>query len=229
MAQTRVKLCGLTRPQDAELGLSLGAWALGLIFYAGSPRRCSPAAAREISALSRRRLALCGVWVNAPLDEVIGTADGLGLSHVQLHGDEGPAYCAEVARRTGCRVIKAVAVRTRADLQALRAYPTDLHLLDAAAPGLRGGTGRSFDWKLASAHAGPIPVVLSGGLRSENVADGIRAVRPWAVDTASGTESAPGIKDAERVQRFFGAVAEADAEALDAAGAGTPARAETPA
>lgn len=228
MAQTRVKLCGLTRPEDAELGMSLGAWALGLIFYPGSPRRCPGAAAQKISALSRRRVALCGVWVNASLEEVIGTADRLGLSHVQLHGEEGPAYCAEVARRTGCRVIKAVGVRTRADLQALRTYHTDLHLLDAAAPGLRGGTGTSFDWHLAAAHAGPVPVILSGGLRADNVAGGIRAVRPWAVDTASGTESAPGVKDANEVERFFAAVAQADGGTDPPTDAGTPARARSP-
>lgn len=228
MAPTRVKLCGLTRPEDAELGLTLGAWALGLIFYAGSPRNCSAPAAREISVLSRRRVALCGAWVNAPLEDVIATADRLGLTHVQLHGDEGPAYCAEVRRRTGCRVIKAVGVRTRADLQALRIYHTDLHLLDAAAPGQRGGTGRSFDWGLAAAHAGPVPVILSGGLRPDNVAEGIRVVAPWAVDTASGTESAPGIKDAGKVERFFAAVAGADGtdaptDGETLAGAQTPA------
>jgi phosphoribosylanthranilate isomerase len=122
---------------------------------------------------------------------------------LQLHGDEGPAYCAEAARRTGCRVIKAVQVRDAGDLQALEPFRTDFHLLDAHSRDLRGGTGETFDWKLVNAHRGPAPVITSGGLRPENVADAIAATRPYAVDVASGVEASPGRKDPARMEAFF--------------------------
>ena len=106
-SEPRVKVCGLTNLPDAELAVELGAWALGMIFSAGSPRRCSLEEARQIAAKLRRRAELCGVFVNAPLQQVAATSEELGLSMLQLHGDEGPSYCAEAARRSGARVIKA--------------------------------------------------------------------------------------------------------------------------
>jgi phosphoribosylanthranilate isomerase len=154
----------------------------------------------------RRRAEVCGVFVNATLDHVAGPADGIGLTMVQLHGDEGPAFCSEVARRTGAKVMKAAAVRGIADIRALEAFHTDYHLLDAHRPGMRGGTGETFDWELVGTRRSKIPLVLSGGLRPENVADAIVAVRPFAVDTASGTEASPGVKDPEKVAAFVEAV-----------------------
>jgi phosphoribosylanthranilate isomerase len=124
---------------------------------------------------------------------------------LQLHGDEGPSYCAQAARRSGCRVIKAVQVRSGADLQALEPFHTDFHLLDSHARGLRGGTGEAFDWSLARSHRGGVPVVLSGGLNADNVAGGIGAVTPWAVDVASGVEAEPGRKDPRKLEAFFAA------------------------
>src|SRR5260370_23534702 len=103
----KVKICGITNLGDAELAVELGAWALGMIFYEGSPRRCSLAEAQRIVARLRRRVLLCGVYVNAPLDEVLATSEALGLGMLQFHGDERPAYCAEAARRTGARILKA--------------------------------------------------------------------------------------------------------------------------
>ena len=146
------------------------------------------------------------MFVNAPLDEVAGLVDGIGLTMVQLHGDEGPAFCSEVARRTGAKVIKAAAVSGKADIRALETFHTDYHLLDAHRAGMRGGTGETFDWELVRSRRSRIPLVLSGGLRPENVAEAIAAVRPFAVDTASGTEASPGIKDPEKVAAFFEAV-----------------------
>ena len=122
------------------------------------------------------------MFVNRPLDEVVAIADACSLSILQLHGDEGPAYCDEAARRTGCRVMKAVQVRDRSSLTALRTFHVDFHMLDAHHPELRGGTGTTFDWDLAGKRR-PVPLVLSGGLTPENVGDGIAAVRPFAVDT----------------------------------------------
>jgi phosphoribosylanthranilate isomerase len=214
---TRVKTCGITNIEDAALCAGLGAWALGMIFTEESPRRCTLPAAEEIAAELRRKVELTGVFVNASLDETAQVADRVGLSVLQLHGDEGPAYCREAARRTGCKVMKAVRVKDAAQVQTLRAYDTDLHLLDAYVPGSRGGTGESFNWELARLHRGPAAVVLSGGLTPDNVGEAAAAVRPFAVDTASGTEAEPGRKDPAKVEAFFRAVEAADRAAGTAA------------
>jgi phosphoribosylanthranilate isomerase len=210
---TRVKVCGITRLEDAELAAGLGAWALGFILWPGSARAADPAVAAGIAAVVRRRVELVGVFVNPTLDEVAHAAEALHLTHVQLHGDEGPSFCAEAGRRSGCRVIKAVRVASGADLQDLERFHTDFHLLDAAAPGLRGGSGRSWDWALAARRRGDVPVLLSGGLTAGNVADGIAAVHPYAVDVASGVEASPGVKDPDRVAAFLAAAAAAEVRA----------------
>jgi len=203
---TKVKICGITRPEDAELAVSLGAWAIGFILWPESKRHADPAVVAGISHALQRRVERVGVFVNQPLDEVAGMVDTLGLSYVQLHGDEGPSFCAAVAQRTGAKVIKAMRIAHASDLRELDRYHTDLHLLDTAVKGLRGGSGQSWDWTLAAQRRSKIPFLLSGGLTSENVADGIAAVHPWGVDVASGVESNPGIKDPEKLHAFFDAV-----------------------
>jgi phosphoribosylanthranilate isomerase len=208
----KIKVCGITSLRDAELATELGAWALGMIFYDGSPRRCSTAEAQRIVAALNRKVQLCGVFVNAPLDQVVAANDDLGLGLVQLHGDEGPAYCNEIARRSGVRVIKAAQVSGPGDIRDLERFHVDFHLLDARASGperqpLRGGTGETFDWTLLAGRRSKVPLILSGGLNAGNVAGAIGRVRPHAVDTASGTEAAPGRKDPERLRAFFDAVA----------------------
>lgn len=214
---TEVKICGMTNLDDARLAADLGAWALGMILWPGSRRACPPEQADLIGAELRRRLELVGVFVNATLDEVALAADRFGLTLLQLHGDEGPAYCREAARRTGCRVMKAARVRDAASIRRLEPFRTDLHLLDAHARGAYGGTGRTFDWDLVpAAGRSGTPVVLSGGLTPDNVGDAVAAVRPFAVDTASGTEAAPGRKDPGKVTAFFRAVAAADRQAAAA-------------
>ena len=150
----------------------------------------------------------------ATLDEVASTADRCGLTLVQLHGDEGPAYCREAARRTGCKVMKAVRVRDAAQVRDLQRFHTDFHLLDAYSPRTPGGTGETFAWELAREHGGEPPVVLSGGLTPENVGEAIAAARPFAVDTASGTEAEPGRKDPAKLKAFFRAVEAADRVAV---------------
>lgn len=217
-AMTRVKVCGVTRPEDARLAVELGAWAIGLVLWAESPRACELEAAEGIGAELRRDVEIAGVFVNAPLDELARAAELVPLSILQLHGDEGPAYCREAARRTGAKVMKAVRVKDAASVRDLERFHTDLHLLDAHVPGSRGGTGERFDWELAAAHAGDVPAVLSGGLTPDTVGRGIALVRPFAVDTASGTESAPGRKDLAKLRAFFRAVAAADAGVAEARG-----------
>jgi len=202
----RFKICGITRLEDARAAVAAGAWAVGLIFWPGSQRPVPRDEAAAVGAELRRRAEICGVFVNATLDHVAEIADEAHLTIVQLHGDEGPAYCSEVARRTGCRVVKAVQIRSGADVRGLRAFHTDFHLLDAWAPDRRGGTGVPFDWDLARARAGGVPAILSGGLRPENVAEAIARARPYAVDVSSGVESAPGIKDHARIEELARAV-----------------------
>jgi phosphoribosylanthranilate isomerase len=203
---TKIKFCGITELDDAERAVALDAWAIGLIFWPQSPRRCDPNAAAEIAAALKRRVEVVGVFVNATLDHVAEVADGVGLTMLQLHGDEGPVYCAEAARRTGCKVIKAVRVRSGADVQALSSFHTDYHLLDSYTAGVPGGSGETFAWEIARTHRGKIPLILSGGLNPDNVADAMATVRPFAVDVASGVERAPGKKDPEKLEAFAAAV-----------------------
>ena len=218
-----MKICGLTNLPDAELASELGAWALGMIFYEHSPRSCSPDEAVGIASALRRRAEPCGVFVNAPLDRVVSLSDEIGLTLLQFSGDEGPSFCAEAARRTGARVIKAAQVSGPGDVRDLERFHVDFHLLDARAkdPGklsLRGGTGETFDWTLVRARRSKVPLILSGGLTAENVAAAIAATAPYAVDTASGTEAAPGRKDPDKLRDFFAAVASTEQPAAAIAG-----------
>ena len=228
----RIKLCGITSRDDAEHAVAVGAWAIGLNFWPGSARRCDLDTAAEIAAALKRQVEIVGVFVNPTLAQVAATAEAVGLTMIQLHGDEGPAFCSEIARRTGCKVIKAARVRSGADIQALATFHVDYHLLDSHVPGQPGGTGETFAWELARAHRGRVPLILSGGLTPENVAEAIVAVAPFAVDVrltlsphrrggrdpAYGVESRPGHKDHAKVEAFVEAV-EAAVEA-DEGGSG---------
>ncbi len=204
---TRVKHCGITSLEDGELCVEHGAWALGMIFVTSSPRRCKQSDAAVIAGALRRRVELAGVFQNATLDHVVHTAEALHLSLVQLHGDEGPAYAKEVARRSGAKVIKAVRAKWRVDVVGLRAFRTDFHLLD-------GAGGEPFEWELVHALGrSSIPLIVAGGLTADNVGDAIDATRPFAVDVASGTEASPGVKDPEKVAAFAEAVRRAEVPA----------------
>jgi phosphoribosylanthranilate isomerase len=202
----RIKFCGITNLDDAQRAVDAGAWAIGLILWPGSKRACDVAEAARISARLRRTVEIAGVFVNQPLDDVERLADTIGLSLVQLHGDEGPAYCAEAGRRTGAKIIKAQSVRLASDVVGIEAFRTDFHLLDTHREGLRGGTGETFDWRMLARRHSNVPLILSGGLTPENVVAAIEAVRPFAVDVASGTEASPGIKDPDKLTAFAAAV-----------------------
>jgi phosphoribosylanthranilate isomerase len=198
----KVKFCGITRIEDAREAARLDAWAIGLNHWEQSPRRCDPGTAVQISAEMRRAVEVVGVFVNPTLDALARAAEDESLAMLQLHGDEGPDFCREAARRTGCKVIKGVRVRSAAEVHAAEAFRTDYHLFDAHRPGTPGGTGESFDWELVGARRSQVPAILAGGLTPANVAEAISIARPDAVDVASGIEASPGVKDHELMAAF---------------------------
>lgn len=210
---TKIKVCGMTNLADATQAAELGAWAIGLIHHPDSPRFVPPEAAEEIGAALKRRCEVTGVFVNSPMEDVVDAVEREQLTIIQLHGDEGPSFCTEAARRTGAKVMKALRVRSGADIQAAEAFRTDFHLFDAYRQRAPGGTGESFDWELLAGRKSKVPMVLAGGLTPENVGEAIAAARPYAVDVVTGVEAEPGRKDPDRVERFFEAVAAAEADA----------------
>jgi phosphoribosylanthranilate isomerase len=209
----RVKFCGITNLDDAAEAVRLGAWAVGLIHFDGSPRNVDPAVAAGIAAAFRRKCEVVGVFVNPTLDEVARAVEDEGLTMVQLNGAEGASFCGEVARRTGVKVAKAIHVASAADIHAAEAFRTDFHLFDRRGKGLWGGTGQSFDWELLRGHRSEVPAILAGGLRPENVAEAVSIVHPYAVDVASGVEVEPGRKDHAAMTAFFEAANSVGAEA----------------
>jgi phosphoribosylanthranilate isomerase len=200
----RVKICGVRRLEDAQLACELGANAIGFVFWPESPRFVDPFRARAIVVALPPLVTAVGVFVDQPSDYVSGVAGLVKLGAVQLHGNEPAAAYA----RSAHRVIKAVTVKNDVDAIRIAGVPDHVTvLLDAHDPVQRGGTGRTIDWSIAAAIARSRRVILSGGLTSENVAEAITRVRPYAVDVSSGVESTPGVKDPEKLRRFFEAVA----------------------
>lgn len=213
----RIKICGITRPADATLAADAGADAIGLNFYPQSPRFVSQERAQEIVAAVGNRLHKVGVFVNSTVEDVISAFERLGLDLVQLHGDEPPEF---LQRLGGIPVIRAfrcgpgALAPIGAYLEACRVFgsPPQLVLIDAFQPGSYGGTGNTAPWDAAARFRDlrfPYPLVLAGGLTPDNVAQAIAQVRPVAVDTASGVEQSPGIKDAARLRDFIRRAADA--------------------
>lgn len=203
MSVVRSKICGITRVEDALLAAEAGADAIGLVFYAKSPRAVDVRRAREIVAALPPFVTTVGLFVDMPRGELSGILDAVPLDLLQFHGDETPADCAGYQRP----YIKALRVRPGEDIAARCAgYPQAAGiLLDTFVPGVPGGTGEAFDWSLVPESPG-CPIVLAGGLTPDNVAAAIRQVRPWAVDVSGGVEAGKGIKDAARVRAFLAAV-----------------------
>ena len=198
-----MKICGITNIDDAAEAVRLGAWAIGLIHHEESPRAVAPAEAARVAAAFRRKCEVVGVFVNPDLDEVAKAVEDEGLTMVQLNGEEGPSFCAEVARKAGVKVTKAIHVSSAADVHGAEAFRTDFHLFDRRDKGLWGGTGQSFDWGLLREHRSAVPAIVAGGLRPENVAEAIAVTHPYAVDVASGVEAEPGRKDHAAMSAFF--------------------------
>ena len=205
---TRIKICGITRIEDALAACAAGADALGFVFHPPSPRNVTPDAAREIIARLPPFVTTVGLFVDRAPAEVERVAADVPLDLLQFHGDETPELCA----RFGRPYFKAVRMRPGVDLleYARRFGAARALLLDAYVSGTHGGTGTRFDWRLVPSNLS-LPIVLSGGLTPENIGAAVRTLRPWAVDVSSGVEAAPGIKDPQRLRDFIAGVRRADA------------------
>jgi phosphoribosylanthranilate isomerase len=200
-SEVKVKLCGVTSVADAELCVDAGADAIGLNFHERSPRSVSVTAAREIAERVKGRSLIVGVFVDADFERITEVTRAVGLECVQLHGDEPP----ELLARLLPHAYKVIRVRDRSSIEQAARYGGDHVLLDAYVPGEPGGTGKTFAWHLAEGLARTRRVTLAGGLVPGNVAAAIAAVRPYAVDVASGIERAPGVKDEALVRAFVAA------------------------
>ena len=206
----KIKICGVTLPDDAAMAAAAGADFLGLNFWDRSRRHVDPARAPIVAGAARGanpNVAIVGVFVDAHADEIAEIHAAVGLDRVQLHGDEHPDDVRAIAAAVKLPVWKAIAVRDGRDLAALDDWPVEAILLDSPSSG-KGGSGTSFDWALAATTPGrpaKHAIVLAGGLTPDNVAAAIARVRPWAVDVASGVARAPGVKDAAKVKAFIAA------------------------
>jgi phosphoribosylanthranilate isomerase len=196
----RVKICGITRVEDALAAVRFGATAIGIVFWKKSARYVTPAKAREIIAALPPFITAVGVYVDPDFDWVEETLSVVGLNLLQFHGNEDPAFCTQFPRP----YIKAMRVRAGADLlqYATRYTGASGLLLDTYVEGEPGGTGHAFDWSLIPGEL-PLPLILSGGLHPGNITSAIQRARPWAVDVSSGVESARGIKDVEKIAAFM--------------------------
>lgn len=212
MRRTRIKICGITRVQDALHAATCGADALGFMFYPPSPRAISPTRARSIIQKLPPFVTSVGLFVNEQSQLVLNTMKESGCQLLQLHGNEGQIYCETLATPylKGIRVGASVRHDDLLEL-ATQFSSAQALLLDSHVDGLFGGSGVTFVWG-SIPHALRPRIVLSGGLTPENVGEAVRQIRPWGVDVSSGVESAKGIKDPDRVRRFIDAVQQADAE-----------------
>jgi phosphoribosylanthranilate isomerase len=201
-----VKICGITRVEDALHAVNLGATAIGFVFWTSSPRAVSPEKARAIVAELPASVTSVGVFVNASAQEIEAASGTARLDAVQLHGEESP----ELARSLSRRVIKAIPLDADAE-QRINDWPDTMVLLDAHDRERRGGTGRVIDWDRAAAIARRREVILAGGLGPVNVAEAIARVRPAGIDVSSGVESSPGVKDPEKLRALFEALSRVEA------------------
>ncbi len=199
----RVKVCGITRREDALEAMKAGVHALGVVFQPESPRFVAPSQARRVIVSLPPMVSWVGVFVNQYVEAVLETAHQVGLDTLQLHGEESRHECHYFLEK-GFRVIKAIRVASEKDLKILERYrgAVSAILLDTRVAGEYGGTGRTFPWKLAR-QVKDIPIILAGGLNPENVAQAIAEVHPWGVDASSGVEMAPGIKDPGLIREFM--------------------------
>lgn len=208
MRRVRIKICGITNSADARRAIACGADFLGFNFYPGSPRYVTPEKARRMVKKLPKSVASVGVFVNEPEKKILAIARQVGLNYLQLHGDESPAEVARLGHAVP--VIKALRVKKPFRASQLSRYrKASALLLDGYDRHLRGGTGKTFDWKIARRVSSRAHIFIAGGLAPENVAEAVHIARPYAVDVSSGVESRPGKKDPARLKAFARAVREA--------------------
>lgn len=207
MTHTRIKICGITSAEHAQVAADCGADAIGLVFYAKSPRCVSAQQAAGIVAALPPFISVVGLFVDELPAEIERILSAVPIDVLQFHGDESAEFCKQFARPW----IKALRVKPETDVSALCGEYGDSRgmLLDAWLEGVPGGTGNTFDWQLAAGSL-PAPIVLAGGLNENNIAAAMATVQPAAVDVSGGVESAPGIKDANKIRRFVSAVRAAE-------------------
>jgi phosphoribosylanthranilate isomerase len=209
---TRVKVCGITHPDDARDAVLLGADAIGLNFYEKSPRYIDASGAAAIIESLPALVSVVGVFVNHPNPQGLEDfALSLGLHAVQLHGNESPDYCSMIQR---VKVIKAIRADSHFKVESLRSYGNRVFLLDSATPQRFGGSGQTFDWDLVYGANAFGSIVLAGGLNPENVAEAVSRLHPFAVDVCSGVETSPGKKHYDKMRRFIEAVRRVDVSLL---------------
>ena len=200
----KIKICGITNLEDANLVAELGADMIGINFYPGSRRYISPEYAASFIDAVADVVTKVGVFVNASVDDILFAKKLARLDAIQLHGNESSQFLAELRDRVETTIIKAIRVRSAADIDSLRGFSADAALLDTYSAGDFGGTGETFDWSIArDARESIDKMILAGGLNPDNVAEAIRMVRPYAVDVASGVESSPGKKDPKKLEAFI--------------------------
>ena len=196
---TKIKICGITNIEDALCAVAAGADAIGFVFYDKSPRYVHPETVKQIISTLPPFVTTVGLFVNAGVETVAATVQMTGIKVIQLHGDEAPEECDFASHP----VIKAVRVKDASSLAGIEKYRVSALLLDAWNDQQYGGTGESFDWQLARNLTGQLPLILAGGLNSDNVAEAIRVVNPYAVDVSSGVEESPGHKDHDKIHKFI--------------------------
>lgn len=201
---TRIKICGITNLEDALLALQLGADALGFVF-SKSPRQISPEKAHEIISKLPPLVSTVGVFADEPLARIVETLDACSIDVIQLHGDESQKYCSEL-KEFNKKIIKATRIRDELSLLELLNYDVDAYLFDSYSKEAYGGTGKTFDWNLIKGRNFSKPIILSGGLAADNVAEAINFFKPYGVDASSRLEKEPGIKNPELVKEFVKAV-----------------------
>ena len=209
MNKIKIKICGITRKEDALLAVELGVWAVGFIFVKNTPRYISPEKASEIIKELPENLIKIGVFADISLEEIKNIAIQAGITKIQLHGGETPEFCENLAKLTGKEIIKAIRVKSKEDLQLIHQYKDKVSfiLLDSYSETELGGTGKVFDWEIAKkAKEYGIPVILAGGLNPDNAKHAYETIIPYALDISSGIEISKGVKDHEKIKKLFIAI-----------------------
>lgn len=202
----KIKICGITRKQDALLAAELGAWAVGFIFVKNTPRYILPEKAAEIIKILPKSFIKIGIFADVSLEEIKNIALETGITKIQLHGDESPEFCENLAEITGKEIIKAIKVKSFEDLKFITLYKDKVSfvLLDSYCERQLGGTGKTFDWEIAKkAKEQEIPIILAGGLNPDNAKQAYEIVKPYALDISSGVEECKGVKDSEKLKELF--------------------------